>query len=80
MVLGKGRSEGRISLVLKTEEGQETEIEGPLVAGYINDFFCGIGPKLAERHNDPWNFFGVTNEAVCPDMFQLKFLRMRSWY
>ena len=46
----------RISLVEKVDGEGEMEITRSKVADHINEFFAGIGPKLAKEHNEPCQF------------------------
>ena len=50
-------------------KSSDTGIEVPPTqsANYINEFFTGIGPKLAEKHDAEWEYFGDTvPESVGP--------------
>ena len=68
VVPGKNKGNSRISLTTKLGNGQERDVEGPQVPEFINSFFCGIGPKLAEQHNEPWHFYGEAVNAECPQL------------
>ena len=68
IVPGKNKGHGKIALSSKEENGVEIEIKGDQIANFINDFFCDIGPKLAEKHVEPWHFYGEENENTCPQM------------
>ena len=37
-------------------------------SSYINDFFINIGPKLAEKFNDKWNYFDTEEENNIDDI------------
>ena len=52
---GKKSSQGGINL---KDETSEDYIERAKTADTLNEFFTGIGPKLAKKHSTPWSFFG----------------------
>ena len=71
IVPGKKRKTGKITFIERTKvDGGaiEKEVSEAETADFINDFFSGIGPKLAKDFKDPWEFFGDALEAECPTM------------
>ena len=48
---------GKITL---KDQTTGTTIEEQTTASYINNYFAGIGPKLAENVNDNWHYDGIT--------------------
>ena len=66
IVPGNKRKNEKMTLTEKNV-GQEKEIEANRTADFINSFFCGIGPKLAKEHTEPWVFYGDKTEERCPN-------------
>ena len=66
IVPGKKTKQCRISLSTTNNEGLEVSLDDEEIAGFINDYFSKIGPKLAEQHKLPWRFYGEKCEAQCP--------------
>ena len=66
IVPGKKPKVGKISLSTTNEGGEEVSIDEAKVAEFINEYFSGIGPKLAEQHREPWRFYGEAREDQCP--------------
>ena len=50
------------------DEGTGKEIKPDGVPAFINEFFTGIGPKLASKFNDRWAYFGTRNPHKMEDM------------
>ena len=63
---GKKNKAAKISLVDKEAENVERAFEGADTASFINSFFVGIGPKLAQNHNVNWEFHGLGVPESCP--------------
>ena len=53
---------------MRGEEGNKRDIEDSKTADFINEFFCKIGPKLADGNNHHGHFYGEEDEAVCPSL------------
>ena len=66
IVPGNKSRNTKISLTTKGAEGRELNLDSSEVAGFINEYFCGIGPKLAHSHDAPWRFYGETCKDNCP--------------
>ena len=55
-IIPKTKMENNKDIIyLKNERNENIEIEKS--ASFINDFFINIGPNLAEKHNEKWNYF-----------------------
>ena len=66
IIPGKNSKSSSISLSNIGEDGTETTIKSSQVATFINEYFCSIGPKLAQKHKAPWRFYGESSEGSCP--------------
>ena len=66
IVPGKKAKLGKISLVEKTDSGSTRIVEDSDTADFINEFFSGIGAKLAKNHAASWKFYGDKVEESCP--------------
>ena len=66
IVPGKKAKSSKISLSTADGAGNEVNLDNEEVAPFINEYFCGIGPKLAQNHSTPWRFYGDTAEESCP--------------
>ena len=66
IVPGKKSKSSRISLSTMDEDGNEVDLKAEEIARFINEYFCSIGPKLAQKHTAPWRFYGDTTEESCP--------------
>ena len=49
---------GKINNVWLKDSEDGSYIESHNTTDYINRFFTNIGPKLAEKHNERWQYFG----------------------
>ena len=65
VVPGKKSTSGRISLVNNERVDNPQNIEQNDTANFINDFFCNIGPNLASKHNEPWEFHDEVMADEC---------------
>ena len=63
--LPKNKSKSEI-IILKDE--YDEEIDQKYTSKYINDFFTSIGPKLAEKHQEKWKYFGTELENSIEDL------------
>ena len=52
---GKNKTKADITLI---DQDSHIQIEHTLVSSYINNYFAGIGTKLAKKLNEPWSFDG----------------------
>ena len=61
-------SKNRAAKIILTDkrDGKEVELQENEAADHINEFFCGIGPKLAAGHDEPWVFYGSRAIEKCP--------------
>ena len=66
IVPGKKSKSSKILLSFKNEDGNDVDIESTETAEFINEYFCGIGPKLAQKHKTPWRFYGEPSVGACP--------------
>ena len=66
IVPGKKSKSANISLTGIDDNGDEINIDEPLVADFVNKFYCSIGPKLAEEHKIPWRFYGDESVNIYP--------------
>ena len=56
------------SKLINLVDDDKNEVEKDKVSEYINSFFTGIGPKLAEKHKSTWSFEGQPCEHEMPAM------------
>ena len=47
------------SKIILIDQDTQMEIKQEDTAYYINQFFTGIGPSLAQNLNDPWEYNGI---------------------
>ena len=64
IIPGKKQAHGLVSLNDQTTGEDIKEAE---VANYVNEFFSSIGPKLASRIDEPWDFHGHVSGIECPE-------------
>ena len=68
IVLNKKVKMSEIALVNRDIGADGINVEGAQTADFINSFFSGIGPKLAEKHKAPWRFHGIRVDESCPPL------------
>ena len=61
-------SKGKKSRVINLVDIHGVEIAQEEAADYVNKYFTGIGPKLAEKLVDPWEFKGTPCMNAMPDI------------
>ena len=59
------RSKGSFDLF---DKDKNTMVGHDDTANYINRFFTGIGPKLAQQYNKPWSFKGTEPDSTLEDI------------
>ena len=52
--------------IVMREEGSDREVREEALPNYINNFFSGIGPKLAENIREQWRFYENRRASECP--------------
>ena len=76
IVPGKKSKSPTISLTNKEADKGVQSIGVSETADFINSFFAGIGPKLAQNQNERWSFHGEEIEDSCPK-FETSFEQVR---
>ena len=66
IVPGKKAGSEYMNLSDKEAAGEGQNIAANYTADYVNDFFSNIGPKLAHKYRDPWEFSGLELMNDCP--------------
>ena len=61
----KNRSMGNFDLY---DDTNKQDIPTEETADYINNFFVNIGPKLAQRYDETWNYEGTRSETILDDI------------
>ena len=59
---------GRTNKIWLKDHDNNREIESIQTANFINSYFTNIGPKLAEKFNKEWEYFGVKERKVIGDI------------
>ena len=65
-VLPKNKNKNKNKITLKNEYGEFVKEDE--TANHINSFFTKIGPKLAEKFDDNWKYFGNKCEIDIPEL------------
>ena len=65
-VIPNSNSKNRNSFELFDSE-KNVMIDHNNTANYINEFFTGIGPKLAQQYNQTWSYKGIETDIVLDD-------------
>ena len=50
------------------DDTNKQDIPTEETADYINNFFVNIGPKLAQRYDETWNYEGTRSETILDDI------------
>ena len=66
-VIPNSNSKNKNSFDLFDKE-KNTMVDHSDTANYINEFFTGIGPKLAQQYNKPWNYNGIETDIILEDI------------
>ena len=66
-VLPNKKSNSKNVFTLFDSEKNET-IDTENTANFINEYFTGIGPKLAQRYNTKWNYDGLNTNLLMGDI------------
>ena len=56
------------SKLINLVDSEKKSIDKEKVSEFINEFFTGIGPKLAQKHNNAWSFSGQPCMNEMPKM------------
>ena len=63
-ILPKKKSNGGKIWLKNGMDGEE--VEERETADFINTFFTNIGPELAQKHNEPWTYYGLDSQETIP--------------